>query len=233
MDIFSILSYLNKISLLAFIVTAGFLGYQFYQLKKESSPKSKKTPSIPDFNENERVDVLNYSKLPDTLTAAPVVAYKKDSKKLPFLIIGTSLLVLTLGVFIILRNKQTTQTSQVPQVVEPTLPLKPTLSLSKPPTPTTDKLLADNISTTVSPSATNTATPTIKQTIAPSLKTSPTPTEVVLALTSPTASSESNSQANQAITPTTIENLPLTGVIDRSLIFFGVAASLIFIAFIF
>ena len=54
MGAFTILSYLNKISLLAFFITAGFLFYQVYLLKKESTPKAGK-PVIPDFDENIKV----------------------------------------------------------------------------------------------------------------------------------------------------------------------------------
>ncbi len=102
MDIFSILSYLNKISLIAFIITAGFLAYQFYLLKKDSVSGTKKTPTIPDFNENEKIDISNYTKLPDVLAVPNPVVLKKDNKRLPGVIIGVGLLVLTLGVFLIL-----------------------------------------------------------------------------------------------------------------------------------
>lgn len=47
MDLFSLLSYLNKISLIAFFLTACALFYQFYLLKKENT--KKEIPIIPDF----------------------------------------------------------------------------------------------------------------------------------------------------------------------------------------
>lgn len=52
MDIISIMSSLNKISLLAFTITLLFLLYQIYIIKNELSKKRGK-PVIPDFNENE------------------------------------------------------------------------------------------------------------------------------------------------------------------------------------
>lgn len=50
MDIISILSSLNKISLIAFIITSAFLSYQVYLIKQELSKKRDK-PLIPDFND--------------------------------------------------------------------------------------------------------------------------------------------------------------------------------------
>ena len=85
MDIFSLLSYINKVSLLAFFVTTLVVGYQVYILKKEKT--KEQTPTIPDFkdkmNQNE---VTNYTRLSDSLI-------KKDSKltnysKLIFIIIS-------------------------------------------------------------------------------------------------------------------------------------------------
>ena len=49
MDIFSLLSYINKVSLLAFFVTTLVVGYQIYVLKKEKT--KEQTPSIPDFKD--------------------------------------------------------------------------------------------------------------------------------------------------------------------------------------
>lgn len=215
MDIFSVLSYLNKISLLAFVVTAGFLGYQFYLLKKESSANKNKTPAIPDFNENEKIDVLNYTKLPGSLTPEHQTVTRKDNRQAITFAAGAGLLVLTLGVFIILKSKQT---KQVSQVVEPTPTAKPVVLISKQPT--------------IKPSVTITPTAVKTITVTPSTSSTPSPTEVVVALISPTAKPSAGASSGE-LSPTTISNLPVTGVIDQSLIFFGVAASLIFFAFVF
>ncbi len=62
MDIFGLLGYINKFSLLAFIATLGVLVYQVYQLKRDSKSVHE-TPVIPDFNENAAVPSINYSPL--------------------------------------------------------------------------------------------------------------------------------------------------------------------------
>lgn len=218
MDIFSFLSYLNKISLLAFIVTLGFLIYQFYLLKKESIVNKNKTPIIPDFNENEKIDVLNYTKLPNNLNLEHQTVIRKDNnKQIVTFIVGAGLLVLTLGVFIILRSKQTNKIEQVSEIVEPTPTLKPVVLISKQPT---IKFLI-------------TITPTPTKKILSSASLTPSPTEVVIALLSPTAK-PLISESSENLTPTsTIFNLPVSGVIDQSLIFFAGAVSLILFAFIF
>jgi len=50
MDIVFFLVSINKISLLAFLVTLGFLGYEVYLLKKNDPVRTK--PKIPNFEEN-------------------------------------------------------------------------------------------------------------------------------------------------------------------------------------
>lgn len=92
MDVFGLLGYINKFSLLAFIVTLGVLVYQVYQLKKDSK-STNETPVIPDFNENASVPSLNYSPLNTKVEAAP-------SKNLNLNLI--ILIVLTVGIIIFL-----------------------------------------------------------------------------------------------------------------------------------
>jgi hypothetical protein len=60
MDIVSLLSSLNKISLIAFLITAGFIIFQFYLFKKEISVDKTK-PNIPDFKEE--MSPLNYTQV--------------------------------------------------------------------------------------------------------------------------------------------------------------------------
>lgn len=227
MDIFLILSYLNKISLLAFIITGGFLIYQFYLLKKEISSNSKKTPTIPDFNENEKVEVLNYTKLPFNLNQEYLVIKKKDNKTILSLVIGLSLVILTLGVFLILRVRQSSEVSQV-IIPTPTLSVKVLTKIINSPTPR----LVSEITPTLLPTSTPTSTPTLTPTL-PLLSTTPTPTEIIIALVSPTITSSNENMTEETISPTKVDNLPITGVIDQSLILFGAAVSLIFFAFIF
>lgn len=228
MDIFLILSYLNKISLLAFIITGGFLIYQFYLLKKEISSNSKKTPTIPDFNENEKVEVLNYTKLPFNLNQEHLVIKKKDNKTILSLVIGLSLIILTLGVFLILRVRQSSEVSQV-IIPTPTLSVKVLTKIINSPTPR----LVSEMTPTLLPTSSPTSTPTLTPTLKPLLSTTPTPTEIIIALVSPTITSSNENMTEETISPTKVDNLPITGVIDQSLILFGAAVSLIFFAFIF
>jgi len=215
MDIFSILSYLNKISLLAFVVTAIFLGYQFYLLKKESFTNKNKKPIIPDFNENEKIEILNYTKLP--AEHQPVM--KNDNKQAITFVIGAGLLVLTLTVFIILKSKQTKQTQYV---YEPTPTARPVVLISKKPT----------LKPTIKPTILVNLSPTEK--ILPSVSPTISPTEVIITLVSPTIISPiPTEKITKELTPTVIASLPTTGIIDQSLIFFGIAFSLIFFAFVF
>ncbi len=102
MDIFNILGYINKLSLLAFVVTLGILLYQFYLLRKDSS-HSKEAPVIPDFNESAAVaPTVNYTKLAD-------IAVKENpssNSRLVILIIVTVGLVAFLSFAILAKNRQ-------------------------------------------------------------------------------------------------------------------------------
>ncbi len=253
MDIFTVLSYLNKISLAAFVITAGFLGYQFYLLKKESNNNSqKKDPKLPDFNENVKVDVANFTRLPASLTNSQNKTMKKETKTMTSLVLGVGLLVLTLAVFIIVRSKQ--QPNQISQVILPTPTplLAPTQVINRLPTPGLAGSLTNNTATlaavlsptdTPTPTLTPTSTPVLTPTTAvssssssssaASLSVSPSPTEVIVAIISPTVSVTGSTTTTPAVSPTTIATLPLTGVIDKTVIFFGVASSLILFAFVF
>lgn len=63
MDIVYFLVSINKISLLAFLVTFGFLGYEIYLLKKNNQTKTK--PKIPNFEENIAVQAGQVKDLSD------------------------------------------------------------------------------------------------------------------------------------------------------------------------
>lgn len=249
MDLITVFSYLNKISLVAFILTAGFLGYQFYLLKKESKNNPKKQPPIPDFNKNENAEALNYTQLPSALANPQPVAMKKDFNILPF-VAGAGLLVLTLGVFIILNSRKEPEVAT--KTIQPTKPVVPSPTSLPAVSPTL--ITAENISitpdaeaspevtpsTTITPTNKITATPTPDEEVSTSptpeteLTGTPTPTEVILAVISPTSAvTGSTANLTTTISPTQVTSLPLTGLIDKGLLFFGVAAVLIFFAFIF
>lgn len=165
MSFFTILSYLNKLSLLFFIIIAGFLAYQFYLLKKENKEKNEE-PFLPDFNENEKVNLSNYTKLPTYLFEEKKVI-KKELRNNSSLFFG--ILVLTLFFFVLVLG-QFNQTNKKKVSFELPSPTKKLISQSN-----------ENISLTLTLTPTVNFTPT--PTISPFL--SPSPTEVIL-LTSPT-----------------------------------------------
>lgn len=231
MDFFSILSYINKISLIAFIITAGFLGYQFYLLKKETPRDPKSTPSIPEFNENEKMSSANYTKLETDLTSqAPVVA-NKSSKPALASVIAAGLLVLTLTVFMVIRSRQS---ENIPQSTQPMLTDRPVAKISSESTrKPTAEVSKDPVTIPTKPEITPTTPVEPTQELVEAA--TPSPTEVIIAVIKPTEISDSSASSNEVtdISPTKIVSLPITGLTDRALTLFGVAISFIFFAFIF
>ena len=114
MDGFSILGYINKFSLAAFVVTGLVLGYQIYQLKKDSGKKNDH-PDIPDFSEGHSIPSLNYTKLetPD----APLV--KKAPNMNLFFLIGVTVVVMLILFFaLVLRNNSDSNSTPTPPLVK-------------------------------------------------------------------------------------------------------------------
>ncbi len=87
MEPLSLLASLNKISLVAFLITLAFIAYQFYLFKKDVSAKKSK-PNVPDFNENARTPA-NYTKV--IVGDVETASFKKPNR-LP-LIIGIALMI--------------------------------------------------------------------------------------------------------------------------------------------
>lgn len=114
MDIFSILGYINKLSLVAFVVTLGVLLYQFYLLRKDSSETSK-TPVIPDFNENIATPAANYTKLADKV----IKENPSSNSRLMILIIVTIGIVALLSFSILAKNFS----GEAPSKAEPLIKL--------------------------------------------------------------------------------------------------------------
>lgn len=221
MNIFTLLSYLNKISLIAFFITAGFLFYQLYLLKKGTKTKQDK-PHIPDFNENMTVDISNFTKLSDTLKNEPVFE-KKENKNYLFILGGLGLITIVLFIFITFRSAST----PMPQVsVQITLTPTPTLRARQLLSPSPVASEQAMLSPTLEPTK-----PVVTPTIEPS--ENPTPTEIILAKISPSPTVEYQSETTVTVTPTTITSLPTTGIIDRGLAIFAVASLLIFFSFVF
>ena len=232
MDIFNLLSYINKVSLLAFFVTTLVVGYQIYVLKKEKT--KEQTPSIPDFKDmGKSNEVVNYTRLPGSLI-------KKDSKpanysKLVFLTI--SLLTIMVIIFVFILIKQNSSVRNEASVVTPTL--RPTITLSPlPVTPT-----PSSTDTPMSPSPTVSSSPALIVSLSPSpavsssealiVSLSPSPTEIVLAQMPSLTPSESfnNTSPTQGITNSKPQTLPETGTIGKGLLIIGVAISAIFFSF--
>ncbi|HEX7542905.1 MAG TPA: hypothetical protein VF385_02410 [Patescibacteria group bacterium] len=176
MDIFSLLSYINKVSLLAFFVTTLVVGYQLYILKKEKT--KEQAPSIPDFKDKGKSNkVINYTLLPGFLI-------KKNSRsvsysKLVFLII--SLLTIMVVIFVLILIKQNSashnQASVSPAiVVSPTPILKPTCTGQACLTPTKAPTARPTVA--LLPSLTPTPSP-IKVPTSPSPAVSPSPSSTV------------------------------------------------------
>lgn len=215
MDIFSLLSYINKVSLLAFLVTTLVVGYQVYVLKKEKT--KEQTPTIPDFKEKMNFnEVANFTGLPASLTKKELK--KVNYSKLIFLII--SLLTVMVVIFVIVLIKQSSsvrnEVAVSPKIIGlPTVTLKPKVILS--PTPTPSPIVS--------------LTPTL--TTMPTIILSPLPTEIVLAK-SPSLTpviSSADVTTTQEITGSKPQTLPETGNIGKGFLIFGVAISTIFFSF--
>ena len=92
MEIMEIFFSINKISLIAFLITGIFVGYQFYLLKKDISFKGK--PTIPNFNEIKKMIFDN------DLTLAKNGKEKPIKRRGKGLLIGSSLIFVFLGITI-------------------------------------------------------------------------------------------------------------------------------------
>lgn len=94
MDIVSLLVSLNKISLIALVITVGFVFYQIYLLKKETENKKKKL-TVPDFK---AVGATTFSQATKVIVAEEKKIYAKSSR-LP-MVIGIILFVVFATIFI-------------------------------------------------------------------------------------------------------------------------------------
>jgi len=204
MDVFSLLSYINKVSLIAFFVTTIFVGYQVYILKKEKSKEN--TPTIPDFKEKNNLNtVTNFTNLPAYLFKKKTIAVNY-SKSL-FIII--SLLTLIVVVFVVsLIKKNNSQPKEASNIIIPT---------NRP------RQDPDLIPTKII-KPTDVIKPTIKTpTIAPAIIE---PTEIVIAR-DPSLTLEAN--PTEIINKPQV--LPETGSWEKGLMIIGVALSTVFFSF--
>jgi len=224
MDVFSLLSYINKVSLIAFFVTTIFVGYQVYILKKEKSKEN--TPTIPDFKEKNNLNtVTNFTNLPAYLFKKKTIAVNY-SKSL-FIII--SLLTLIVVVFVVsLIKKNNSQPKEASNIIVPTN--KPRQDPNLIPTKIVEPTVVEP--TVVEPTVVEPTVvePTVVEpTVVEPTAITPTtiePTEIVIAR-GPSLTPETN--------PTEIANkpqvLPETGSWEKGLMIVGVAISTIFFSF--
>jgi len=209
MDVFSLLSYINKVSLMAFFVTTIFVGYQIYILKKEKN--KDKTPTIPDFREKNNLNtVTNFTNLPPYLFKKETIAV--NYSKSIFIII--SLLTLIIVVFVVsLIKKNNTQPKEASNIIVPTN--KPRQDPNLIPTKIVEPTVVEPTvvePTVVEPTA---ITPTIIE-----------PTEIVIAR-GPSLTPETN--------PTEVVDkpqvLPETGSWEKGLVIVGIAILTVFFSF--
>ena len=211
------LSYINKVSLVAFFITTSVVVYQIYNLKK--SKFKEQVPSIPDFKEkNNFNEISNFTSLPSYLT-------KKENKTVnysKFIFLTISLLTVIIIVFVVslIKKNSITSTKQIT--------VKPKISISATPTKTKLKDNREVIpeeSPTIEPE--NTLVPLVPE---PSeiVPTEITPTEIVVA-NSPSITPVEDSTEVVAKAP---EVLPETSSWEKGFLIIGVAISTIFFSFI-
>ncbi|VVA43895.1 Alginate lyase 2 [Candidatus Roizmanbacteria bacterium] len=222
MDVFTLLSYINKVSLIAFFITTAVVGYQIYILKKEKS--KEKAPSIPDFQENNNLNmVANFTNLPNSLT-------KKELKAVNYsktVLISISVLTVIVIVFVISligRNSSSNDQALVsPTPVISRTPTAPAIRRTVFPTP------VDNLTPTmVATLSALLITPTVEASPSPMLKEAveATPTEIILAKATTLTPTVSISVTQKPLTV-----LPETGSVEKGLLIIGVAISTIFFSF--
>ncbi|MCX7955695.1 MAG: hypothetical protein N2593_01120 [Patescibacteria group bacterium] len=102
MNLFEILIYINKISLILFFIIIIFLIYQFYLFRKEIYFKIKKF-KIPDFNENIS-NKINYTSLSDKNNKI-INSYSVEDKKINIFFYGLILILIIFFAFLFFNFK--------------------------------------------------------------------------------------------------------------------------------
>ena len=249
MNLFNALAYLNKISLVAFFVTAMVLIYQVVIMKKEHSKKNTK-PVIPDFNENMTVPVKNFTAINEEKL---IHKSQPMSKTVLYLIVGVTLVCLILVVYLIGKQNQIANNENNNAVVENISPTKIALKPQVSPKISPTMVPSPKISPTITLSLTPLVSPTVSLTVSPLPKTSPSTTssaslmtpsqgvptriptnlnnEVVVAYNAPTGNSISTTSV-VTVTGST-KTLPLTGMIENTIVVGVISGFLIMLAFVF
>ena len=200
MDIVGLLSSLNKIALVAFLITLGFLIYEIILLRRAGRAGAK--PQVPQFQGGGQ---FVPSSAPVNIDREGQKAAKKN--KLVLLVLVILLIffgAMTIVGYIRLKSSKPVSTkvkASAPTQIPTRIP-SPTVEI---PTPT-----SEIIEPTQSPTQTLTEIP---------LTTEISPT---ISLT-----------LEPSLTPTEIQELPVTGYINNSLILFSVAGLILFFSFLF
>lgn len=222
MNIITLLSSINKLILLAFLVILGFLIYEIISLFKENKPKSK--VNVPKFKEN-MGSVTQAVPMVD-----PDVNRSSASKKTYFLIFALSFVLVFFGLYTLLGfSKSQNNTTKVN---EPITQNNVTKSPTSKPSPTQATAEVASVTPELFPSQEITlgATLEISPTEEPTQTVFPSPTEIVLNNVSPTENIETTTPSP---TQRVIASLPETGYIRNTILLLGISGTIILLSLIF
>ena len=253
MSVFTLLSYINKVSIIAFFITTIVVGYQIYILRKEKG--KEQTPTIPDFKEGVNLTgVANFTSLPNSLTKKDLQAVNYSKMIFPIISVLTVIVI----VFVVsLIGQKSTSNNQVP--VNPPVAvitqkplvrkISPTPKIFSSPTPIST-LSAGLLTPTLEASPSPTVEPTIEASSTGVLETgkeaSPTGKLALLSITTTVSPSISPTEIILALAPSStpgagagtgsptvaaLKVLPETGSVQKGLMIIGVAISTIFFSF--
>ena len=223
MNLFTILTYLNKLSLVAFFITAVVLIYQVVIIRRNHKKKNS-TPIVPNFNENMIIPVKNFTSINEEK-----IIHKTNPmpKTILYPIIAITLICLIIVVYLINKKNQTVNMSN-------------NVNVSNLITPTS--IIERNVTPSINiPTSTPVPIqiPTIENTpqIIPTRIPTAANNEVVIAHIEPSVIPEVSSSLSPSIASPVItgqeKTLPLTGTIENSLIIAAVSGFMIVLAFVF
>ncbi len=240
MELFSLLIYLNRISLVIFFILIIFISYQFYLLKKETKNKQEKI-EIPEFKEEDYKEIKNYTSFSQTLNKDKL-SNKENSF---FLIILIFLSLVAVVLFILINEKlkslEKEKIIDLKETISPTIVSKDISKITEKETEVNQYSDSLSPSPTITPSLFLSLSPTFSLSPSPSLtisllltkeleasptslpiSLSPSPTEEILAIVSPSLTSAINYSptmvAKTSPTSAIISQLPLSADMRSSFI---------------
>jgi len=206
MNIVIILSSLNKLGLIAFLITLGFLIYEIILLHKAS--KAREKPNVPKFQEGGQL-------IP---SAEPLIDKDKQNSMQKNKIILFTLIFLLIFFAIIttvgyLNSKSSKEIKMQPVAIETgsKIPAKKIIAATTTMTPTIEPSPTEDLPT-------------------PTLYLSPTPNETSLLTSTNSTLSES---MESTPSPTLIQQLPVTGYVNNLLILFSVSSLFLLFSLLF